>query len=142
MARHENSIVIEAPLEEVFAYVNEPRTLPEWMVGMIETRNVIGTGEGQQYEWTYKMMGIQLRGQNVVVEYDHNQRATHQSIGMISSTWTNTVEPEASGTKLTFVVDYSIPVPVFGKFAESVTLRRNERDMRSALLNVKETLEA
>jgi hypothetical protein len=52
MASHENSIVINAPVSEVFAYVNAPATIPDWMTGMIEVRNVIGSGAGQQYDWT------------------------------------------------------------------------------------------
>jgi uncharacterized membrane protein len=142
MASHENSIVIEAPASEVFAYVNEPRTLPDWMVGMIEVRNVIGAGEGLQYDWTFKMVGIQLRGQNVVVEYIPNERASHQGIGMISSLWTNIVEPDPGGTRLTIEVEYTIPVPVLGKLAESLTVRRNERGVQLSLLNIKDTLEA
>jgi uncharacterized membrane protein len=141
MAWHKNSIVVDAPLYDVFAYVNEPSTLPDWMVGMIEIRNVLGTGEGQQYDWTFKMVGIQLRGQNVVVEYVPNERAAHQGIGMIQSLWTNTVEADGDGTKLTIEVEYTIPVPVLGKLAESLTVRRNERDLRSSLLNLKEKLE-
>lgn len=142
MAWHKNSIVIDAPLSEVFTYVNEPRTLPDWMVGLIETRNIMGSGEGLQYDWTFKMVGIQHRGQNVVVEYVLNERASHQSIGMISSVWTNIVEPETSGTRLTIEAEYTIPVPVLGKLAESLTVRRNERNLQASLLNVKETLEA
>lgn len=142
MVSHTNSIIIRAPARDVFAYVNEPRTLADWMVGMIETRNVRGEGEGQQYEWTFKMVGVQLRGENVVVEHVPNERAVHQSIGMISSTWTNTVRPEDDGTELTLEVEYTIPVPVLGKLAEHLTIQRNARNMDVALLNVKETLEA
>lgn len=142
MASHKNSIVIKAPLNEVFAYVNEPTTLPDWMVGMIEVRNVIGTGEGLQYDWTFKMVGVQLRGQNVVVEYVENECATHQGIGMISSNWTNIVAPHEDGTELTIDVDYTMPVPVLGKLAEHLTVRRNERGIQFSLLNVKEILES
>lgn len=142
MASHTNSIFILASARDVFEYVNEPRTLPDWMVGMIETRNFRGEGEGQQYEWTFKMVGVQLRGENVVVEFVPHERAVHQSIGMISSTWTNTVRPEGDGVELTIDVQYSIPVPVLGKMAEHLTLSRNQRNLESALLNLKETLEA
>jgi uncharacterized membrane protein len=44
IASHENSIVINAPVSDVFAYVNAPATIPDWMTGMIEVRNVIGSG--------------------------------------------------------------------------------------------------
>ena len=141
MVRHENSIVIEAPVEEVFAYINDPISMPDWLVGMIEIRHPIGSGEGLQYEWTYKMVGLQLRGQNVVVDYVHNECATHQGIGMIQSLWTNRVEAHESGTKLTMEVEYTLPILVLGKLAEHLTARRNEREIQLSMLNLKEILE-
>jgi uncharacterized membrane protein len=142
MASHKNSIVINAGVSEVFAYVNEPTTIPDWMTGMIEVRNIVGSGFGQQYDWTYKMVGFHIRGQNVVVEHIPDDRATHQGIGMISSAWTNIVEPHDGGTKLTVTLEYTIPVPVLGKLAERLTIRRNDRDFNTSLLNLKETLES
>ena len=141
MASHENSIVVNVPVSEVFAYVNAPATIPDWMTGMIEVRNVRGSGAGQQYDWTYKMVGVHVRGQNVVVEYIPNECATHQGIGMLSSAWTNIVEPHEGATKLTIKLKYTIPLPVLGKLAEHLTVRRNDRDFKTSLLNLKETLE-
>ena len=38
-------------------------------------------------------------------------------------------------------VDYTIPVPVLGKLAEKLVLKRNERESEMNLQNVKERLE-
>ena len=141
MAWTKNSIIVNLPPSRVFAYVNDPNNLPDWMPGMIEVRNLSGFGEGQQYDWTYKMLGFRFRGQSVVVEYEPGTRAVHQSIGMISSDWTITVEPHEEGTKLTTEAEYSIPVVVLGKLAENIAARWNDRDMQAALLNVKEMME-
>jgi hypothetical protein len=126
----------------VFAYVDDPMTLVEWLPSMIEIRNVIGTGAGQQQEWTYKMVGLLLRGQATVVEHVSHQSAVHQTIGMISSNFGYAVEPLEEGSVLTLEVEYSVPIPVLGKLAEHIVLRRNEREFQMALENVKETLEA
>jgi hypothetical protein len=117
-------------------------TLVEWLPSMIEIRNVIGTGAGQQQEWTYKMAGLLLRGQATVVEHVPGKSAVHQTIGMISSNFAYTVEPHEEGSVLTLQVEYSVPIPVLGKLAEHIAVRRNERDFETALENVKETLEA
>ena len=135
------SVVISAPPDRVFDYVTEPSTMAEWLTKMVEVRDIVGTGEGQQYEWTFKMVGIQLRGQTVVVDYILNQCSNHQSIGMISSSWTTTIEPHEDGAKLNSQIEYTLPVPVLGKLAEHLTVRRNARDLDSSLLNVKEALE-
>jgi uncharacterized protein YndB with AHSA1/START domain len=134
------SIVINAPAERVFAYVTEPTTMPDWFPGGVEVRNVVGSGEGQQYEWTHKYVGVLLRGQTTVVEHVPNKRSVHQSIGTISSVWTFSVEPHEEGTTLTIEVEYEIPVPVLKKLAERAVARRDARDLEMALINVAEML--
>jgi uncharacterized membrane protein len=141
MISYEDSIVIAAPVSEVFSYATDLRTMPDWIQGLVEVRDVIGTGEGQQCEWTFKMIGVLLRGQAVVVESVENETATHQTIGMLAATWTNTFEPDEIGTKITIGVKYTLPVPVLGRLAEHLTVRRMRRDLGSSLLNLKELLE-
>ena len=87
------------------------------------------------------MAGLLLRGQSTVVELVPDERAVHQSIGTIGSAWTFTVEPHDGGTALTVEVEYTVPVPVLGKLAEKLAVRRDTRDLEAALVNVKDTLE-
>jgi uncharacterized protein YndB with AHSA1/START domain len=134
-------VVVHAPVERVFAYINEPTTLADWLPSMVGVQRVIGTGLGQQYEWTYKMAGLLLRGQSTVVEMVPNRRAVHQSIGTIGSIWTYTLEPHEGGTALAIEVEYTVPIPVLGRLAEKLAVRRDARDLEAALVNVKETLE-
>jgi len=142
MASWKDSILIDASPDDVFAYVDDPRELPTWLPSMIEVRNVIGTGLGQQYEYTYKMAGILLRGQNIVVEYVPNERGLHQVIGMISALWDYSVEPHADGTVLNIQVEYSIPIPVLGRLAERLAIKQNAASFDLALINVKDVMEA
>jgi uncharacterized membrane protein len=141
MVSYANSIVIQAPVSEVFAYVHDFRTMPDWLPGLVEVRNVIGDGEGQQCEWSFSMVGIPLRGQAVIVESVPNERSTHQSIGMFDATWTSIVEPRQDGTQLSIEVEYTVPVPVLARLAERPTVCRMERDFAFALMNLKELIE-
>jgi carbon monoxide dehydrogenase subunit G len=141
MASWKNSIAIHAPIDRVFTYVDDPTTLVEWLPGMIEVRNVIGTGAGQQQEWKYKMAGLPLRGQAVVVEHVPNAYAVHQTLGMIDATFAYTVEAHEEGTLLTLEVNYNIPIPVLGKWAERIVVAQNARELELALTNVKQRLE-
>lgn len=142
MVSHTNSIDIHASPRRVFLYINEPRTLPDWMIGIKDIRNVVGSGEGMQYDWTFKMAGIALRGQSVVVEYEEERRTVHQGIGMIHSQWTARVEPTDSGTRLTIEVEYTIPLFVLGKLAESATVGRNAKDLKKSLAQAQAILES
>ena len=142
MASHYSSIDIHAPQRRVFDFINEPRTLPDWMIGIKDIRNVRGSGEGMQYDWTFKMAGISLRGQNVVVEWEDNTHAAHQGVGMIHSLWVARVEPVDIGTRFTIEVEYTIPLFVLGKLAETVTVRRNDRDLKKSLTQARAILES
>ena len=143
MASLKKSVVIGASVEDVFAYVSEPAAMPEWHPNLVEVRDVIGTGAGQQYNWTFKYVGVLLHGQTTVVEYVPNEFVVHQSIGKIESTWTLSVEPHGKDAKFTIEVEYTIPVPVpvLGKLAEHLIVKRDARTLEMALTNVQETLE-
>jgi uncharacterized membrane protein len=142
MASWKDSIVVQASTDRVFAYVDEPMNLPIWLPFIVAVHDVIGTGAGQQFEWTSKMAGLVLHGQSTVVEHAPNKCGVHQTIGMVRSTFGYAVEPHEKGTRLTLKVEYSIPVPVVGRLAEHVLLRRNVRELEVGLATIKEVLES
>jgi len=142
MKSWKNSIVVHAPPDRVFAYLDDPMNIPAWLPQAVEIHNVIGTGAGQQFEWTAKMAGLLLRGQSTIIKHVPNRRALHQSIGMVSSTLGYCVEPREEGAELTLEVEYDVPIPLIGKLAENILVRRNAREFDLALVTVKEMLEA
>jgi carbon monoxide dehydrogenase subunit G len=142
MAKIQKSIIINAPPEKVFAYLEDPMNVPEWLPGMIEARNITGSGVGQRFEWTYKMLGIQFKGETEVTEVIQNQRSVEKSKAGIESIWVYTYEPHEGGTKLSMDIDYKVPVPVLGKLAEKLVLKTNEREAELALENIKTIVEA
>jgi carbon monoxide dehydrogenase subunit G len=141
MPKLNNSINISAPVEKVFAYVTDPTTGPEWLVGWTEVTDVTGSGVGQHYHWKYSMLGVPLRGETTVSEQVPNERSVTDSKGGITSTFTFTFAPHEGGTKLDVEIDYSIPVPVLGKLAEQLVLKRNQREAQMSMENIKERME-
>ncbi len=137
----DESIVIDASPDAVFAYVTDPAKMAEWLPSMVEARNIVGTGEGQQYEWTYKMGGILFRGQSVVVEQVPSKLAVFQTIGAVDSTWTFQLDGANGGTRFRLTIEYEVPMPVLGKLAERLLAKRHERSIGLALVNAKDTLE-
>jgi hypothetical protein len=142
MASWKDSIFIHAPVNQVFAYVDDPSELPTWLPNMVEVRNVIGTGLGQQYEYTYKMAGLLLRGQSIVVEHDPNKRGLHQIIGTFTALWEYCVEPHEDGTVLSIGAEYRIPIPVVGRLAEHIAIQQNARALSLSLINAKDMMES
>jgi len=141
MTKVERSFKINAPVEKVFSYVTDPRNELEYIPSITDIRDITGQGVGQRFGWTYKMLGIPLKGKDEVTEYVPNQRYVQKSTGGIVSTWTWTFQPEAGGTRLSLVVEYTIPVPVLGKVGERLALRQTEREADLAMATLKDRLE-
>ena len=141
MANVEKSITINAPAEKVFDYLNDPRAQLEWVPSIMEVKDVSGSGVGQHFRWKYKMAGILLEGESTVTEYIPNKRIVTQSKGGATSTWTFNLEPHNGETRVKLTIDYTIPVPVLGRLAEKIVLKRNEREADLAMTNIKEKME-
>ena len=141
MARIEKSVTINAPVEKIFGYIADPMTSPEWLTSMITVNDVSGTGVGQHYRWKYKMVGVLLEGETTVTEHIPNKRRVTQTKGGATSTWTLDFETLDGGTKVKLTIEYTIPVPVIGKLAEKLVLKRNEREAELAMANIKEKME-
>jgi len=141
MPKINNSINISAPVEKVFAYIDDPLTSLEWFVGMTEVTDVTGSGVGQHFHWKYNMVGIPLRGETTVSEHVPNERRVVEGKGGVTSTFTFTFAPHEGGTKLGMDIDYTIPVPVLGKLAEKLVFKRNQREAQMSMENIKERLE-
>ncbi len=141
MAKIERTITINAPVEKVFAYITDSSNEREFVPSITDIRNIQGEGVGKTYDWTYKMLGIPLSGKSETVEYKLNERYVSKSSGGVVSTWTWMFRSEAGGTQMNLVIEYMIPVPVLGKFAERLVLRQTEREADLAMTTLKDKLQ-
>ena len=142
MAKLQKSILINAPVDKVYAFMNDPHHLPEIWPSMIEVKDVTpAAGGGFNFGWVYKMAGIHFDGASETVEYVLNQRTVTKSTKGIESKFTWTYEAVKDGTKLTVDVEYTVPIPVLGKLAEAVIVKQNEREAETLLENLKQRME-
>lgn len=141
MEKVKRSITINAPVEKVFNYVADPMAQLEWLSSMMAVKDVSGSGVGQHFRWTYKMAGVLLEGETTVTEHIPNERRVTQSKGGVTSTWIINFESHDGGTMMELDIEYTIPIPVIGKLAEKLVLKRNEREADLAMTNIKEKLE-
>jgi uncharacterized protein YndB with AHSA1/START domain len=143
MAKVKKTITIKAPAEKVFGFVSEPTHLPEVWPSLVEVRDVkrLPNG-GTSNRWVYKMAGIRLEGTSQDAEYVANKRLVSKTKGGAESTQTWLFEPTAGGTKVTFEVEYTVPIPVLGKLAEAVIVKINQHEGDLVLANLKAIMEA
>ena len=98
MTKVEGIIIINVPVEKVFAYLDDPTNCMNFIPSMTDIRDINGQGVGQKWRWTYKMMGLPLKGEAEVTEYIRNKRCVVKTAGGILSTWTLTFKTKARST--------------------------------------------
>ena len=142
MEKVHKTITIKAPIGKVFAFMNDPHNLTEIWPSMIEVKDVMpAPGGGYNFGWVYKMAGMRLEGASETTEYIPDQRTVTKSVKGIQSQFTWVYEPLDDGTRLTVDVEYTVPVPVLGKLAESIIVKQNERESELLLENLKNRME-
>jgi len=143
MAKVERSITINAPVEKVFGYIGEPTNLPEIWPSIVEIKDVqpLPSG-GHSYRTEYKMAGMRFESTGEDTEWVANQRIVSKNSNGLEATVTWVFQPEAGGTKLTFEVEYTVPIPLLSKLAEAFIVKVNEREAELLLANLKDRLEA
>lgn len=143
MAKVTRTISINAPVEKVFGYINEPTNLLEIWPSMVEAKDVerLPNG-GNRFRWVYKMAGVRLEGTSEDTEVAPNQRVVSETKDGIESKITWAFQPEAGGTKVTFEAEYTVPIPLVGRVAEAFIVKLNENEAGVLLANLKDRMEA
>ena len=143
MAKLVKRITIQAPVEQVFAYISEPDNQVEIWPSIVEVSDVRRTPDGgYTHGWVYKMAGIRLTGSTRTLEFVPNQRFVEETRGGLESVLTWTFEPEGAGCKLTVVTEYKVPIPVLGRMAEAIIVKMNDHEGDMVLANLKARMEA
>jgi uncharacterized membrane protein len=142
MVKAEANIIINAPVEKVYSFLLDTEKLPDWLPLLMEVHDIKGKGIGQKYKWTYKFIGIKFEGMNEIVELVPNKKAVTKSTAGIDSVWTYNLSQKGKDTQVDLLVEYTIPVPVIGKFAESFVVKQGTRDIKHALETLKHVVEA
>ena len=142
MTTIEKSIVIDAPVKDVFAYIEEPVNLLEIWPSMVEIKDVktLPAG-GHQFHWVYKMAGRRLEGDLDTVEFDRDKHFVSKTTGEIAATFDYTFVPDNGRTKVEVKTEYEIPQTLLAKLTEPFLRKLNERESETFLENLKDRLE-
>lgn len=143
MVRAEDSIVVARPIEEVFAYLTDPETLPEWQASCLEAR-LEGGGPmraGSRIVETRKFLGRRIESTMEVAEHEPpRQFVLKVGSGPVPFTATNSLREADGGTRIDAVIEGE-PGGFF-RVAEPLVVRAVERELRTNLATLKDVLEA
>ena len=139
MINIEKSVVIDRPVEEVFAFVAEGSNAPRWQDGLeaVEGRtDVIGS----EYTEVRKFMGREMRSLMEVTDYQANRRwAARVLKGPVPYEVSVLVEPRDGATRLTTRIDGE-PTGFF-KVAEGMVRSQLDKAMEEDVQRLKRIME-
>jgi uncharacterized protein YndB with AHSA1/START domain len=143
MPRFERRIVIDAPIEQVWEFIAEPRNLEQIWPNVIAVRDVTPTHDGgNDFTMIFDLDGVKYEVDTHTAEYDPPRRLVAESRSEIVVTVGFTLAPEGNGTRFTFEVEAPYDSSLLGKMASSSTIRRNPDVVRILLDNLKRQLES
>ncbi len=133
---------IEAPVEDVFAYMDRPENQPEFTPSLSrsETVETLPNG-GKRVAYTYSMAGVDLDGDLEATAYDPERRVVWEMSGDLTGEIEWGFEPDGDATVFSYTARYDIPVPVLDVLVAPFVKRYNERELATALENLKTRLE-
>jgi len=143
MVTIEKSVLVKAPREKVYAYLEDPRHLPEIWPSMVEVADVAELpAGGHRFHWTYKMAGMRFEGDSETVEIQPEAHYVQKNTGQIPSTFDWTFVGKDGSTELRMKTEYEIPETLLGKLARPFLVKLNEREAETVLGNLKDRLES
>jgi carbon monoxide dehydrogenase subunit G len=143
MATLELSIVINRPLEEVFAFVSNPENSPKWISGISElTITSAGPiGVGTTYRSVLTFLGRRIETEAEFTEFEPNHSFAQKSkSGPFPVQNRETFERVEGGTRVTLTL---VGEPGgFFKLAEPLLMSLLKRQYQADLANLKDLMEA
>jgi hypothetical protein len=142
MIHIEESILINRPIAEVFAFTSETKNLPLWQTDVLEARQ---TPEGPVQVGTKltlvrAVMGRKIEGTSDIVTYEPPTRYAYKTTSGPAVMGVNICEVTPEGTKVTIMFD----MQTGGLFslADPLVARTIKRSVESGLANLKDLLES
>jgi hypothetical protein len=116
MQRIAHSVVVEASIDEVFAYASDWRFWADWFDGFADCSAVAGTerGNGAIYDYKMRVLGFTFKLKTEIHNFVENKGWNGIGIEGVPHKTTWIFEELDSHTKLTYIAEYSLPVPILG----------------------------
>lgn len=142
MIKVEHRIVINRPVEEVFAFHENPDNQSKWESGVVEYEQTSEgpIGVGTRIREVRMFMGRRLEAASKITEYELNKKyATRTTSGPIPFEGTVTFESLNGGTEVKFLAEAELSG--FLSLAEPIFKRAMQRHIKGSFVNLKDLLE-
>lgn len=133
-----DTVDVDAPIEEVFAFLDDPHNHAAVTPRLTDVRDVerLDNG-GKRLSHTYRMVGIGVDGELVQTVHEPNERMRFEMRGGLEGVIDLRFEPTDDGrTRLTYAAEYDLPSSVLVEASKPVVRAFNERQLKATLRNV------
>jgi uncharacterized protein YndB with AHSA1/START domain len=138
--RLESSIVIDRPVDEVFAFTTDPSKLAEWQHGAVEARVEGPMQPGAKIVETRLFLGRRVTSTLEVVDFEPPRRFALRALsGPVRFRFEQTTEAEDGATRVSVVVEGD-PGPLF-RLATPLLERTLRRELEEDAARLKQILE-
>lgn len=142
MPRVEESVHIDRPVAEVFAYVTDPDNQTTIQSNMIDFQSDGPLEKGRRTSGVTRVAGRKVDWSSEVTEFEQDRHFEIRSIDApmdFHITWH--FEAEDGGTRVRFEQEVGSLGSFFGRLADPVVTKMYARDVRGNLENLKTLLE-
>ena len=141
MVKFEVAVEINRPIDEVFAYLDDPSKTPEWNSIVEEARpSETPVRRGTTISSRARFLGRKIESTFEVVEHVPNKKVVQRTEKPFPFTITNVFEAEGKGTRVKAVFEGE-PGGFF-KVGEPILARIAKKQFQAQLDTMKELLEA
>jgi uncharacterized membrane protein len=132
------TLSVDAPVEDVFAYMNRPENQPEITPSLTRSETVehLSNG-GKRVAYTYTIVGVDLDGHIRAVEYDPEHRIRWELSGDLEGEIEWVFESQDGQTRVTYAARYDLPGRILETVLAPLVERYNERELRTTLENLR-----
>jgi len=142
MAKINKEIIINAPVEKIFDFVDNPDNLGQIWPSLLLVKNKQSLANGgSSFEYLYKMAGKQLEGTAEYSDRVVNSWLSVKTKGAIDSTMTWTFRSKENKTRVTLTVDYHVPFPILSMISGNIAMAMNDQEAELILHNLRAKFE-
>lgn len=125
MTRIERTVIIDAPVEEVFRYAADYRTWDRWFEGVSDFRPTthITQGNGARYAYKARLLGVSASVETEIHDFVDSRGWTGTATkGMPHRAFWH-FEPAGRSTRFTYALEYRLPVPLVGPLLDALFIK-------------------
>jgi carbon monoxide dehydrogenase subunit G len=145
MALIEKSAVVDAPIEAVYDYMDDPTNVPDFAPGVERVEVLRRTDErvGDSFRLIYRVIGIDFPITFAVTEAERPHTLASRMEGAMTGEFRWQLDDPDGGTEIRLRIDYEVKGGAVGRAFDALMLERmNEKNAEQMVENLKARAES